>query len=84
MAHLRYHVRIQLAVGNLRVLTFPSPLIGGHEGVGEIVAIGNHTQDSPVKIGDRVGVKWLAYSCLQCEFVRLVFLHLGLFLCSFI
>lgn len=46
-----------------------SPLIGGHEGVGEIVAIGKHTQDSPVKIGDRVGIKWLAYSCLQCEFV---------------
>ena len=48
----------------------PSPLIGGHEGVGDIVAIGEHTQDSPVKIGDRVGIKWLAYSCLQCEFVR--------------
>ncbi|KAF9649264.1 mannitol-1-phosphate dehydrogenase [Thelephora ganbajun] len=30
-----------------------TPLIGGHEG-----------------IGDRVGVKWLAYSCLQCEFCR--------------
>jgi propanol-preferring alcohol dehydrogenase len=23
-----------------------------------------------VKIGDRVGVKWLAYSCLRCEFCR--------------
>ena len=44
-----------------------TPLIGGHEGVGEVVAIGTHTQDSPVKIGDRVGIKWLAYSCLQCE-----------------
>ncbi|OBZ72790.1 Alcohol dehydrogenase 1 [Grifola frondosa] len=43
------------------------PLIGGHEGVGKIVAIGGHTQDSPVKVGDRVGIKWLAYSCLQCE-----------------
>jgi len=47
-----------------------TPLVGGHEGVGEIVAIGNHTQQSPVRIGDRVGVKWLAYSCLQCEFCR--------------
>jgi len=47
-----------------------TPLIGGHEGVGEIVAIGKHTQESPVKIGDRVGIKWLAYSCLQCEFCR--------------
>ncbi|KAI0737890.1 GroES-like protein [Daedaleopsis nitida] len=43
------------------------PLIGGHEGVGLIVAIGEHTQNSPVKIGDRVGIKWLAYSCLDCE-----------------
>lgn len=46
------------------------PLIGGHEGVGEVVAIGAHTINSPVKIGDRVGVKWLADSCLQCEQCR--------------
>jgi len=38
------------------------PLIGGHEGVGDIVAIGENTVDSPVKIGDRVGIKWIAYS----------------------
>ncbi|EMD35531.1 hypothetical protein CERSUDRAFT_85490 [Gelatoporia subvermispora B] len=43
------------------------PLIGGHEGVGIVVAVGAHTQDSPVKLGDRVGIKWLAYSCLDCE-----------------
>ncbi|OCH86803.1 GroES-like protein [Obba rivulosa] len=43
------------------------PLIGGHEGVGIVVAIGGHTLDSPVKLGDRVGIKWLAYSCLDCE-----------------
>ncbi|KAJ8502248.1 hypothetical protein ONZ51_g71 [Trametes cubensis] len=43
------------------------PLIGGHEGVGRIVAIGAHTQNSPVQVGDRVGIKWLAYSCLDCE-----------------
>ncbi|KAI0064343.1 GroES-like protein [Artomyces pyxidatus] len=46
------------------------PLIGGHEGVGEIVAIGAHTANSPVKIGDRVGIKWLADSCLECEQCR--------------
>ncbi|KAJ7314566.1 hypothetical protein DFH08DRAFT_894937, partial [Mycena albidolilacea] len=39
-----------------------SPLVGGHEGVGEIVAIGNNTSHSPVKVGDRVGVKWPADS----------------------
>ncbi|KAI9436127.1 GroES-like protein [Russula earlei] len=46
------------------------PLIGGHEGVGQVVAIGAYTNDSPVKIGDRVGIKWLADSCLQCEQCR--------------
>jgi len=46
------------------------PLIGGHEGVGTVVAIGEHTQGSPVKLGDRVGIKWLAYSCLDCEQCR--------------
>ncbi|RXW19255.1 hypothetical protein EST38_g6597 [Candolleomyces aberdarensis] len=43
------------------------PLVGGHEGVGEIVAIGKNTSNSPVKVGDRVGIKWIAYSCLNCE-----------------
>jgi len=47
-----------------------TPLIGGHEGVGIVVAVGEHTQDSPVKLGDRVGIKWLAYSCLDCEQCR--------------
>ncbi|KAF5314517.1 hypothetical protein D9611_007117 [Ephemerocybe angulata] len=46
------------------------PLVGGHEGVGEVVAIGRDTAESPVKIGDRVGIKWIAYSCLNCEQCR--------------
>jgi len=47
-----------------------APLIGGHEGVGDIIAIGKNTINSPVRIGDRVGIKWIAYSCLQCEQCR--------------
>lgn len=39
------------------------PLIGGHEGVGIVVAIGEHTQNSAIKIGDRAGLKWLAGVC---------------------
>ncbi|KAF8957763.1 chaperonin 10-like protein [Flammula alnicola] len=35
------------------------PLVGGHEGIGRVVAIGEHTS-SNVKVGDRVGVKWIA------------------------
>lgn len=46
------------------------PLVGGHEGVGRVVAIGKGTQHAHIKIGDRVGIKWLAYSCLSCEFCR--------------
>ncbi|KAI6024234.1 mannitol-1-phosphate dehydrogenase MPDH1 [Pisolithus marmoratus] len=44
------------------------PRIGGHEGVGTIVAIGNGTVNSPVNIGDRVGLKFLARTCLKCEY----------------
>lgn len=47
-----------------------NPLIGGHEGVGIIVAIGANSERPSVKLGDRVGIKWLANSCLDCEFCR--------------
>ena len=40
------------------------------QGVGIVVAIGAHTQDKTIKLGDRVGVKWLANSCLDCEHCR--------------
>ncbi|KAK0222808.1 mannitol-1-phosphate dehydrogenase MPDH1 [Armillaria nabsnona] len=46
------------------------PLIGGHEGAGIVVAIGDNTANSPVALGDRVGIKWLADSCLNCEDCR--------------
>ncbi|KAJ8519255.1 hypothetical protein ONZ45_g3787 [Pleurotus djamor] len=46
------------------------PLVGGHEGVGHIVAIGEHTPSTHVKIGDRVGIKWIANACLRCEMCR--------------
>jgi len=47
-----------------------TPLVGGHEGVGEVVAIADHTEASPVKLGQRVGIKWIAYSCGDCEQCR--------------
>ncbi|KAJ7684222.1 chaperonin 10-like protein [Mycena polygramma] len=46
------------------------PVVGGHEGIGRIVAIGDHTVGSPVKTGDRVGIKWIAKACLNCEMCR--------------
>lgn len=45
------------------------PLIGGHEGAGVVVELGDGS-DQFVKVGDRVGIKWLADSCLNCDFCR--------------
>ncbi|KAK7036067.1 mannitol-1-phosphate dehydrogenase [Favolaschia claudopus] len=46
------------------------PRVAGHEGIGHVVAIGEHTVGSPVKVGDRVGIKWIANACLSCEMCR--------------
>ena len=40
--------------------------VGGHEGVGEVVAFGAGTESSGLKKGDRVGIKWLAAVCGNC------------------
>ncbi|KAJ9477925.1 Alcohol dehydrogenase 3, mitochondrial [Pseudozyma hubeiensis] len=45
------------------------PLVGGHEGAGVVVALGEGA-DQYVKVGDRVGIKWIATSCLNCSFCR--------------
>ncbi|KAF7327337.1 Alcohol dehydrogenase 1 [Mycena kentingensis (nom. inval.)] len=63
------HTDLHAALGDWPVPA-KTPLVGGHEGVGVIVAIGDNTTASPVKIGDRVGIKWLADSCLNCEQCR--------------
>lgn len=46
------------------------PSVGGHEGVGRVVAIGAHSRSSVIKLGDRVGTKYVVGSCLQCEMCR--------------
>ncbi|KAE9346091.1 Alcohol dehydrogenase 1 [Phytophthora fragariae] len=50
------------------------PCVGGHEGAGYVAAIGDHTR-SHLKIGDPVGVKWIANSCLGCEDCRKGYEH---------
>lgn len=45
------------------------PLVGGHEGTGRVAAIGKGTMTS-LKIGDPVGIKWLAHACLTCKDCR--------------
>lgn len=42
------------------------PLIPGHEIVGKVTATGAGVKD--IKVGDRVGVPWLASTCQHCAF----------------
>ncbi|KAK3936467.1 chaperonin 10-like protein [Diplogelasinospora grovesii] len=46
----------------------PKGQIGGHEGVGKVVAFGPGASEtaSSLKIGDRVGIKWMAGICGTC------------------
>ncbi|SCV00985.1 LANO_0F09560g1_1 [Lachancea nothofagi CBS 11611] len=41
------------------------PLVGGHEGAGVVVAMGENVKGW--KVGDLAGVKWLNGSCMSCE-----------------
>jgi uncharacterized zinc-type alcohol dehydrogenase-like protein len=41
------------------------PFVPGHEVVGKVVALGEHTKR--LKIGDRVGLGWYSGSCGECE-----------------
>ena len=48
-------------------LTQPKlPLIPGHQIVGTVVALG--AEVSTIKLGDRVGVPWLGWTCSHCAF----------------
>ncbi|KAL9006975.1 MAG: hypothetical protein Q9188_000263 [Gyalolechia gomerana] len=40
--------------------------VGGHEGVGVVVKMGPATERAVVKVGQRVGVKWVAGNCGNC------------------
>lgn len=42
------------------------PLIPGHEGVGEVIKVGNGIKH--LKPGDRVGIPWLYSACGYCEY----------------
>lgn len=45
------------------------PLVGGHEGAGVVVGMGNNVKGW--KIGDYAGIKWLNGSCMSCEYCEL-------------
>jgi len=50
------------------ILPYPTQpnQVGGHEGVGSIVKLGPGAEASAVKVGDRVGVKWISAICGTC------------------
>src|SRR5580692_5749976 len=62
------HSDVHLADGDwdlLRPIT-KVPLILGHEATGEVIELGDGVTER--KVGDRVGVPWLHWTCGECEF----------------
>ncbi|GMK56283.1 hypothetical protein CspeluHIS016_0301230 [Cutaneotrichosporon spelunceum] len=51
-----------------KALPAPTPAgqVGGHEGVGFVAKLGPGLENSPVQVGDRVGIKWLSAVCNSC------------------
>lgn len=50
-------------------LTHPKlPLVPGHEIVGTVAAIGSEV--TAIRIGDRVGVPWLGWTCGECAYCK--------------
>lgn len=62
------HSDLGIMLNKWAQLPFPTEVgqVGGHEGVGVIVKMGPGTENSDVKVGDRVGIKWLAGICGGC------------------
>ena len=44
------------------------PLVPGHQIVGRVTALG--TGEAPLRVGDRVGVPWLGWTCGHCRYCR--------------
>jgi alcohol dehydrogenase, propanol-preferring len=58
------HTDLHAAEGDWPIKPNP-PFIPGHEGVGQVAAVGSGVRH--VKEGDRVGVPWLHTACGHCE-----------------
>lgn len=72
------HTDLHTVEGELR--PHRSPVVPGHQIVGEVVAVGDWPGDeepearsadgAPLRLGDRVGVPWLWRACGRCRFCR--------------
>lgn len=58
------HTDLHAAEGDWPVKPNP-PFIPGHEGIGLVEKLGANVKH--LKVGDRVGIPWLGYSCLTCD-----------------
>lgn len=61
------HTDLHAAQGDWPVKPTP-PFIPGHEGVGEVVSVGEGVTD--IAVGDMVGNAWLWSACGVCEYCR--------------
>ncbi|MDJ0377110.1 alcohol dehydrogenase AdhP [Cryobacterium sp. PH31-L1] len=61
------HTDLHAIEGDWPVKPTP-PFIPGHEGVGDVVAIGEGVTE--IKVGDRVGNAWLWSACGTCQYCR--------------
>ena len=66
------HSDLGVMTNSWKMLPFPTQAgqVGGHEGVGKIVQMGPGTESAAVKMGQRVGIKWMAGICESCEACR--------------
>ncbi|KAF2737538.1 GroES-like protein [Polyplosphaeria fusca] len=65
------HSDLGVMMNTWKVLPAPTQAgqVGGHEGVGKIVKMGSGTE-ATVAVGDRVGIKWMAGTCGNCDACR--------------
>jgi propanol-preferring alcohol dehydrogenase len=63
------HLKHKLIPPQWSMLPYPTQpgQVGGHEGVGKVVKLGAGTEASNLKIGDRVGIKWVSSACGHCR-----------------
>ncbi|KAH8800312.1 chaperonin 10-like protein [Xylogone sp. PMI_703] len=62
------HSDLEVMINSWAALPYPtqSGQVGGHEGIGLIAKLGPGVEASGLKVGDRVGVKWVSGICGVC------------------